>query len=66
MLMHCVKSVQKRSFSWSVFSCIRTEYGISVFSPNKGEYGPEKTPYLDNFHAVMYIGIIPQMLVTII
>ena len=25
--MHCVKSVQIRSFFWSVFSCIRTEYG---------------------------------------
>ena len=24
---HCVKSVQIRSFLWSVFSCIRTEYG---------------------------------------
>ena len=24
---HCVKSVQIRSFFWSVFSCIRTEYG---------------------------------------
>ena len=24
---HCVKSVQIRSYSWSVFSCIRTEYG---------------------------------------
>ena len=24
---HCVKSVQMRSFSWSVFSYIRTEYG---------------------------------------
>ena len=23
---HCVKSVQIRSFFWSVFSCIRTEY----------------------------------------
>ena len=23
----CVKSVQKESFFWSVFSCIRTEYG---------------------------------------
>ena len=23
-----------------------------VFSPNAGNYGPEKTPYLDNFHAV--------------
>ena len=24
---HCVKSVQTRSFFWSLFSCIRTEYG---------------------------------------
>ena len=26
-LTHCVKSVQMRSFFWSVFSRIRTEYG---------------------------------------
>ena len=38
-----MKIVQIRSFFWSVFS---------VFSPNAGKYGPEKTPYLDNFHAV--------------
>ena len=25
---------------------------LSVFSPNAGKYGPEKTPYLNNFHAV--------------
>ena len=25
---------------------------FSVFSPNTGKYGPEITPYLDNFHAV--------------
>ena len=25
---------------------------LSVFSPQAGKYGPEKTPYLDNFHAV--------------
>ena len=24
---HCVKNVQIRSYFWSVFSCIRTEYG---------------------------------------
>ena len=24
--IHCVKSVQRRSYFWSVFSCIRTEY----------------------------------------
>ena len=26
--------------------------GISVFSPNTGKYGPEKTSYLDTYHAV--------------
>ena len=36
----CVKSVQIRIFFWSLFSCIWTEYG------------PEKIPYLDNFHVV--------------
>ena len=25
--LHCVKSVQTRSYFWSVFSCIRIEYG---------------------------------------
>ena len=25
--MHCVKIVQMLSYFWSVFSCIRTEYG---------------------------------------
>ena len=47
--LHCVRSVQRRSFFCSVVSCIRTEYGdllsqslylvritqISVFSPDK-------------------------------
>ena len=37
---HYVKSVQIRSFFWFVFFCIWIEYG------------PEKTPYLDTFHAV--------------
>ena len=48
-----MKSVQIRSFFYSVFSCIRrdTPY-LSVFSPNVGKYGPEKTPYLDTFHTV--------------
>ena len=26
---------------------------LSVFSPNTGKYGPEITPYLDTFHAVL-------------
>ena len=37
---HCAKSIQIRSYFWSVFSRIRTEYG------------PEITPYLDIFHAM--------------
>ena len=44
---HCVKSVQLRNFFWSVFSRIRTDVG---------KYGPEKTPYLDTFHAVAGTG----------
>ena len=28
---------------------------LSIFSPNVGKYGPEKTPYLDTFHAVYSI-----------
>ena len=27
----------------------------SVFSPNTGKYGPEKTPYLDTFQAVICV-----------
>ena len=27
-------------------------YSDWIFSPNIGKYGPEKTPYLDTFHAV--------------
>ena len=54
---HCGKGVQIWSFFWSVFSCIRTAYGDfrskSPYSdPNVGKYGPEKTPYLNTFHAV--------------
>ena len=41
---HCVKSVQIRSFFWSVFSRIRTEFD--------SEYGREKAPDLDTFHTV--------------
>ena len=42
---HSVENVQMRSFFWSVFY-------LSVFSPNAGKEGPEKTPYLDTFQAV--------------
>ena len=50
--LHCVKSVQMRAYFWSLFSCIPTEY-LSVFSPNTGKYGPEITPHLDTFRAVL-------------
>ena len=39
--LHYLKNVQIRSYFWSVFSCIRTEYG------------PEITLYLDIFHEVL-------------
>ena len=26
---------------------------IQIWSPNTGKYGPERTPYLDTFHAVL-------------
>ena len=38
---------------------------LSVFSPNAGKYRPEKTPYLDTFHAVMFKWIGPQQRTTI-
>ena len=53
LMTDSVKSVQMRSFFWSVFSRIWTEYGeIRSISPNAGKYGPEKTPYRDIFHVV--------------
>ena len=36
-----MKCVQIQSFFWS------------VFSPNSGKNGPEKTPYLNTFHAMI-------------
>ena len=32
---------------------LNTDKYLSVFSPNAGKYGPEKTPYLDTFHVVL-------------
>ena len=42
-----------------------TKY-FSVFSPNAGKYGPEKTPYLDTFHAVFTSGVGPDILMKIV
>ena len=37
--------------------CSNTEFFsgpyFPVFSPNTGKYGPEKTPYVDTFHAMI-------------
>ena len=48
---YCVQSAQIRSFFWSVFSRIRTKYG------------PEKTPYLDTFHAVFLLQTLTIILI---
>ena len=48
---HYVKSVQIKSYFWS------------VFSPNTGKYGPEINPYLDTFDAVFSLFIIPWMII---
>ena len=52
-IFHCMKSVQIRSFSWSLFFHIRT-------TENMRKYGPEKTLYFDNFHAVSLGGAIKK------
>ena len=56
----------KTNTAWKVSKCgvfsgpyipLFTPY-LSVFSQNAGIYGPEKTPYLDTFHAVqLYLNI---------
>ena len=50
---------KKKSYAaWKV-----SKYGVfsdsclPVFSPNTGKYGPEKTPYLDTFHAVFMLEV---------
>ena len=54
-ILHCVKSVQIRSFSGPYFS---------VFGLNTGKYGPEKTPYLNTFHAVLSSALDIMLLVS--
>ena len=56
-MVHCVKIVQIRSFSWSVFSCIWTEYletrSLCLYSVRMLEKTDQKIiPYLETFHAV--------------
>ena len=68
--IHCLKSVQIRSFFWSVFSFTRTEYGdlrskypYSVRIQENTEQ--KKSPYLDIFHAVVEYKFISPALVFI-
>ena len=56
--IQCVKSIQIRVFFLvSIFphsQWIRRDIPyLSVFNPNAGKYGPEKTPYLDTFRTVI-------------
>ena len=58
--VHCVNSVRMRSYLlvriFPYSDWIRRDtlhLSLSVFSPNVEKYGPEKTPYLDTFHAVV-------------
>ena len=37
---------------------LNTERYLFVFSPNVGKYGPEKTPNLVTFHAVLHLKIL--------
>ena len=52
-----MKSVQIRSFFWSVFPRVWSEYGETLVSLRIqfecGKYGLEKAPYLDTFHALL-------------
>ena len=54
---HCVKSVQMRNFSGPYFPVIglNTEiYSVNLLTKSEtGKYGPEKTPYLDTFLALV-------------
>ena len=52
--LHWVKSVQIRIFFFFLphSDWISREY-LSEYSPNTEKYGPEKTPHLDTFHAVL-------------
>ena len=53
LFCHYVKSLQIRSFFMvRIFPHSDWTRYLSVFSPNAGKYGPEKTPYLGIFNAV--------------
>ena len=59
-----------RRYFWSVFPAfgLNTEsyFVSSVFSPNAGKYGPEITPYLEDFCAVIRKETIQKLLFKIL
>ena len=40
-------------FTENIVHCVKSVFSGPVFSPNTEKYGPEKTPYLDTFQAVI-------------
>ena len=60
--LHCVKRARIQSYSGPHFPAfemnteryeiLRTSH-LSVINPNAGKFGPEITPYLETFHAVL-------------
>ena len=47
-LVHQINSTASKVSQYWVFL-------VRIFQPNTGKYAPEKTPYLDTFHAVLFI-----------
>ena len=45
-----------------VFLLNTERYYLSVFSPNTGKYGPEISPYLETFHAVISVIVLQNMI----
>ena len=65
---HFVASVQIRSFFWSVFPSIRTEYGdLLLKSPYSVKIcenmDQKKNTYLDKFQAINFLPILPFILI---
>ena len=50
LICHQILLKQSSVALWKVFKY--RAFSGPVFIPNTGNYGPEKTPYLDTFHAV--------------
>ena len=53
-MKHCVKSVQRRSFFWSAFFCIQTEYGDLLTLIYNFDLLLIYLTYLDTLNAVKY------------